>query len=338
MDAHSTRFARSGQARASRLILGAVGIALTLTACDGAGDSVRTSASPGTDFPRVIELDGRTVTIPVRPNRVAILSPSIGEAAYKLIDHSRIAAVSSTLHNDLLSNVAALARRTPIALPGGFQMDPEQVLSLNPDLVLVERSHDAERDAERILARTGIPVVELTRWDTIARIRTNFFLLGRVMAAESNAARIVARMDARVEEVRKAVAGVHDKPVVLALSGFATPLVNGPGTITYDVIAAAGGINATDLMHTGPWDQADVEKIIAADPDYIALIDLHGTGVAGFSAILDHPGMQAVTAIRQQRIKVFLPRVMMSVGADQVVDGLVDLARWIHPQQFTDSE
>jgi iron complex transport system substrate-binding protein len=325
-------------ARASLWSLVAVGVALTLSACDGAGDSLQKSPSRGSDFPRAIELDGRTVTIPERPNRVAILSPSIGEAAYKLIDHSRIAAVSSTLHNDLLSNVAALARRTPIALPGGFQMDPEQVLALNPDLVLVERAHDAERDAEGILARAGIPVVELTRWDTIARIRTNFFLLGRALAAESNAAHIVARMDARVAEVRKAVGGVDDKPVVLALSGFAAPLVNGRGTITDDVIAAAGGINASELMHTGPWDQADVEKIIAADPDFIALIDLHGTGIAGFSAILDHPGMQAVTAVRHRRIKVFLPRVMMSVGADQVVDGLVDLARWIHPQQFTDSE
>jgi iron complex transport system substrate-binding protein len=318
--------------------MASVGAALMLGGCERAGDASPTHGSVAGDFPRVLRINGRTVTIQRRPTRVAILSPSIGEAAYKLIDPSRIAAVSSTLHNDRLSNVAALARKTPVVLPGGFQMDPEQVLALDPDLVLVEPSHDAERDSERILARAGIPVLELSHWDTIANIRDNFLVLGRALAAEPAAEGIVARMDARVASVQKAVRAAGEKPIVLALSGFATPLVNGRGTITHDVIAAAGAVNATDLMHTGPWDQADVEKIIAANPDYIVLIDLQGSGLATFSSILDHPGMNAVTAVREHRLKIFWPRTMMSVGTDQVIDGLVELARWIHPRQFTGSD
>lgn len=108
--------------------------------------------------------------------------------------------------------------------------------------------------------------------------------------------------------------------------------------MTYDLIAQAGGTNATDIMHSGPWDTADVEKIIAANPDYIVLIDLRGTGRKGFSSILDHPGMRVVKAVRNDNIKVLLPRTTMSVGTDQVVDGLVELARWIHPQQFAPSQ
>jgi cobalamin transport system substrate-binding protein len=302
------------------------------------GLSARGRTSAGGDFPRTVDVEGRPVTIPARPNRIAILSPSIGEAAYKLVDPSRIAAVSVTLENDLLSNVAGLARRTATKLPGGFQMDPEQVLALNPDLVLVEPSHDAERDTEKILAQAGIPVVDLRHWDSIAGIRQNFLTLGKVLAAEQDAARIVARIDTRLAEVRSAVAAVKVKAVVLALSGFATPLVNGRGTITYDLIAHAGALNATDIMRSGPWDTADVEKIIAANPDYIALIDLQGQGRSTFSSILDHPGMRVVTAVRNDNIKVFLPRSTMSVGTDQVIDGLVDLARWIYPQQFASTQ
>jgi iron complex transport system substrate-binding protein len=317
-------------------------VAVALVTMAGCGrselvsDLSRRSDTPGDgEFPRTVDVEGRSISLATKPRRIAILSPSIGEAAYKLIDHSRIAAASTTLENERLSNVAALARRTPTKLPGGFQMDPEQVLALDPDLVLVEPSHDAERDAEKILAQAGIPVVDLPRWNSVASIRQNFLTLGKVLAAEQNAAHIVARMDARLEDVRRAVAPVQERAVVLALSGFATPLVNGRGTVTHDLIAHAGAVNATDIMRTGPWDTADVEKIIAADPDYIALIDLHGTGRDAFASILGHPGMRVVTAMRRNQIKVFLPRHMMSVGTDQVIDGLVDLARWIYPEQFT---
>lgn len=312
----------------------AVALSGAAACSSGVGASASGNASASAGFPRSVDVDGRLVTIPARPVRIAILSPGIGEAAYKLVDPSRIAAVSSTLDNDRLTNVAPLVRRTPVRLPAGFKMDPEQVLALKPDVVLVEPSHDAERDAERILAAAGIPVVSMGRWRTVAEIAHNIETLGAVLGEEEKAGLIVRRMTARVANVTRTVAGASERPVVLALSGFANPLMPGPGTVTHDIIALAGGTNATGLMSAGSWDTADVERIVAANPDYIVLIDLRGTGLAGFASVLQHPGMQAVTAVRIGHVKVLAPRIAISTGTDQVVDGLEEIARWIHPKRF----
>ena len=321
--------------RRRAIALASLAVALSSAgACSSGVGTLASGTASAAGFPRSVDIDGRRVTIPARPVRIAVLSPGIGEAAYKLVDSSRIAAVSATLDDERLTNVAALVRRTPIRLPAGFKMDPEQVLALKPDLVLVEPSHDAERDAERILAAAGIPVVSMGRWQTVADIAHNIETLGAVLGAENQAARITHRMNARVADVERTVADAVERPVVLALSGFANPLMPGPGTVTHNIIALAGGMNATDLMRAGPWDAADVERIVAADPDYIVLIDLRGTGLGGFRSLLEHPGMQAVTAVRFGRIKVLAPRITISVGTDQVVDGLEEIARWIHSQRF----
>jgi iron complex transport system substrate-binding protein len=271
-------------------------------------------------FPRqVTSYPNRPVTIPAEPRRIAALSTDVAEVALMLAGPERVVAVPVTNENPYLSGNVDLARQVGIKLPQGNNPDPEQILSMTPDLVLITTRHGGEQDANALLERTGLPVVAFGGWATVDEVRANIRTIGKAVGEDAKA------------EVRAMVdrAG-GPKPVVLALSNQSPiPFIVGPGAVTYDVLVHAGAMPAPDVIGLQRTAPASVEQLINADPEFILLVDVLGKGIESYDELLKNPAVRTVRAVRQGKVAI-VPARSVFAASPRIVDGIYDVATWIH--------
>jgi iron complex transport system substrate-binding protein len=143
-------------------------------------------------------------------------------------------------------------------------------------------------------------------------------LLGRQARAESLVAAMRARLDSLPE--------FADTPrVYIEISG--TPLVTaGLGTFINELISRAGGRNvfAAALQE---YPTVDPEAVLKADPQAILLLhpDMRAADMR------QRVGWQRVSAVRDGRIYDDLDEDLFFRPGPRVVEGIVVLARLLHP-------
>lgn len=316
-----------------------LGLSLLAGCAADADDGPAAHAAGQASYPRTVEVPGDPpyqVTLPSRPVRIAALSPDVAEAAVELVGAGRLAAVPVSATNPALSGHAERLAAVPAKLPPGTDPDPEQIIALNPDLILLTARHGGERDAREALAQAGIPMIAITNgWATLEEVKRNLTLLGRALDAEARARELTAELDRRAAAVAQRVGTVADRPSVAILSNQAgRPFINAADVLTSDLVRRAGGTLVADrigLRTTGP---VTAERLIAADPDAILLIDVTGKGRDSYRPLLDNPAVAELAAVRAGRVKLLPARTSYGIGGVHLADGLEEIARWLHPEAF----
>lgn len=326
-----------------RFLAGLSAVALGLSLLAGCASDTADRASAGTaeqtSYPRTVEVPGdppQQVTLPTRPVRIAALSADVAEAAVELVGAERLTAVPVSATNPSLSSHAEQMATVPTKLPPGNDPDPEQIIALNPDLILITARHGGERDAQAVLAPAGIPMIAITTgWGTLEEVKQNLTLLGRALDAEAKARELTAELDRRADAVAEQAGGTTDRPSVAILSNQAgRPFINAADVLTSDLVRRAGGALVADrigLRSTGP---VSAEQLIAAEPDAILLIDVTGKGRDSFRSLLDNPAVAGLAAVREGRVKLLPARTSYGIGGVRLADGLEEIARWLHPETF----
>jgi iron complex transport system substrate-binding protein len=296
-----------------------------------AGAAPSPTATPASAFPVTIQHEGRSVTIKERPKRIVALSNDVADIALRLAGPERVAALPASNGTPSLAAGAAMAGSVATKLPPGTNPEPEQILSLKPDLVLITTRHGGEQDAAKLLEQVNVPLLIFAHWGKPEEIAENVRVIGKAVGEVEKAEQLVREMETGMERVKKAVAGVQAKPRVVALSDQANrPFLIGKsgGGITPALIAMAGGELVTD--QGGP---AQVEQVVALNPDVIVIIDVWGKGLENYRGILDSPAVQALPAVKNNRI-VILPAWQAFLPTDKVWVGLEALAKALHPEAF----
>jgi iron complex transport system substrate-binding protein len=296
-----------------------------------AGAAPSPTATPASAFPVTIQHEGRSVTIKERPKRIVALSNDVADIALRLAGPERVAALPASNGTPSLAAGAAMAGSVATKLPPGTNPEPEQILSLKPDLVLITTRHGGEQDAAKLLEQVNVPLLIFAHWGKPEVIAENVRVIGKAVGEVEKAEQLVKEMEAGMERVKKAVAGVQTKPRVVAFSDQANrPFLIGKsgGGITPTLIAMAGGELVTD--QGGP---AQTERVVALNPDVIVIIDVWGKGLENYRSILDAPAMQALPAVKNNRI-IVLPAWQAFLPTDQVWVGLEALAKALHPEAF----
>lgn len=325
-----------------RTRLGAAVLSLgLLTGCaqDTAGAPPTPPAQPaGTaSYPRTVQIPGepaQQVVIPARPERIAALSVDVAEAAVELAGADRLIAVPASATNASLSNHAREMAAVTTKLPPGTDPDPEQILSLNPDLILLTTRHGGEQDARATLARAGIPMIAIgNNWGTLEEVKQNLTLLGAALGTEAKAGELVTELDRRARGVTEKLGTVTSRPSVAILSNQAgRPFINAADVLTSDLVERAGGDLVADRIGLRATAPVTAEQLIATEPDAILLIDVTGRGRASFGTVLDNPAVAELAAVRDGRIKLMPARISYGTGSVRIADGLEEIARWLHPQ------
>jgi len=248
--AHSI-FSQRGRARLLRFVLAA---ALSVgSAAAGAGITLTDDS-------------GRSVTLKQAAQRIISLTPHMTELLFAA---GAGAHVVGTVE---YSNYPAAAQR--IARVGdNAQLDLERIVALKPDLIVVWKNGNAQRQLDKLL-RLGIPVFynEPRRLADIAR---SIGQLGRLAGTETVALPEARAFEARAAELRRRYAG--RAPVTVFFQIWDKPLmtINADHLIS-DVIRLCGGQNVfSGLRPLTP--EISTEAVLAADPEAIVGV----TGEAG---------------------------------------------------------
>ena len=240
------------------------------------------SAAAAADI-RLTDDAGRSVILQRPAQRIISLTPHLTELLFAAGAGDRIVGTVE------YSNYPPAARR--IARIGdNARLDLERIVALKPDLVLVWRDGNAQRQLDKLL-RLGVPVYynESRRLPDIARAIEQLGLLAGTEAQALPAARAYT---ARLEELRRRYAG--GAPVTLFFQIWDRPLlsVNGEHLIS-DAIRLCGGRNIfAGLAPLTP--ELTTEAVLAADPEAIVAAGAEAGQTGDLDAWRQWPRMRAV--------------------------------------------
>ncbi|MFQ6099953.1 MAG: ABC transporter substrate-binding protein [Anaerolineae bacterium] len=302
---------------ASLLLVSTTGLA----ACGGASPiQTATSEPPAAtltdDIGNVIEITG-----PVE--RIVSLAPSNTEIAFALGLGDRVVGVTD------------FCDYPPEALEikkiGGVEPNLEQIVALDPDLVLAIGGEPVPPIIGQ-LQELGLTVLVLEP-DDLDALYHDIELAGQAAGAQREAAELIAEMQERVAAVTALTADVTERPLVfyeLDASDPTKPWTAGSGSWHDEFIQMAGGTNLAGTQESA-WVQLNAEEIVAQDPEVIIL------GDAAFGttpeSVAQRPGWDVISAVQNGRVYPIDDNLISRPGP-RVVEGIEELARLIHPELF----
>jgi iron complex transport system substrate-binding protein len=273
----------------------------------------------------VVDDEGTEVVIEGLPERIISLSPANTEIVFTLGAGDRV--VGGTDFDDYPAEAAALP---VVATFTGVIM--EQVVDLEPDLVLAAGNDFTPADDIARMRELGLPVVVVYA-ETVDEVLADIELIGQAIGEAEAAGSITASMTTRLEEVSTAAAEIGSTPRTFYQLG-SEPEIYGPAPDSFiaDMVELAGGepVTTSDpAVFSIP-----VETLIAEDPEVIVVGDAN-YGVCP-ADVMARPGWSDITAVREGAVRA-VDDIPVTRPGPRLADGLASLARAIHPDiEFAD--
>ena len=277
---------------AARPALTALALAAVVVACGGDGTASEPAAAPTDAFPVTIEVDGASVTIPDRPERIVSLSPSSTEGLFAIGAGARVVAA------DEYSDFPAEAPTTDLS---GFTPNLEAIAAFEPDLVVAQYDPG---DLVAGLEALDVPVLLLPSAATLEDVFTQLEALGTATGESAAAAAAVADLRARLDAVVAELPAL-DEPLTYYHELDDTYFTATSATFVGAVYALLGLENVADAADPDGaafgYPQLSAEYLLEADPDLVFLADTRCCAVTaeGFAA---RAGFDVLTAVREGRV------------------------------------
>lgn len=276
-----------------------------------------TASTEVSKFPVSLTDDtGASVVVSTQPHHIASGTEGTDEILTALVPKSDIALVTSLASNPTYSNVV----NQVTGIPQMQHANPEKILSVHPDLVLL--ASYVKPGVVKQVRNAGVPVYEFHDFTSVASIEKNIKVIGQLVGATKKANQVVNQMNDNITKIKDAVA---KEPKVSVLDYSSYGFAGGKNTTVNDIITAAGGTNAASALNG--WQKISDEQIVKMNPDVI--IDSKGDK-AFLKKLANDPGLQNVTAIKEHHL-YSIPDADLSSVSQYIVKGMVDLAHDIHP-------
>lgn len=265
-----------------------------------------------------------------RPQRIVSLSPSVTEILYGIGAWPQVIAVSQfcTYPEDV---------KNKPRVNGWDKTNLEQVMALKPDFVIgVDAQEPFLRDK-----LTGLGVRSLfVKSQTLADIMASMGEIGRGTGHEQEATNLVAKTQAEIEAVRKAV-GDRPPPRVLCIVDRVPGTIRDLYTATKgsyldELISIAGGDSIAPQGDHG-YGKINKEAVLTLNPEVIIDMVQGSKGNFGEDPVAVWNELGEVRAVRDKRIySMSDPSV---IHPSQFVGHTAQVfARALHPESFSDAK
>lgn len=293
----------------------------TLPAEDGAGDFPRT-----VEVPAGPDLAATSLILDAAPRRVAALTYETAELVAELGAADRLVMVQQAMTNPALSDHAEAMADVAHHAPTEGDIDVEAVIAARPELVLLSDRRGLEAGVGRAIEGAGIPVLVLPNtWASVEDLALNIGLVGQALGLDEAAAELA-------DEITDGLGDVTDPagPRVLVLSNQAgQPFVTAGAAFPLEVVRLAGAQDGSESLGMARSGPISAEQVIAADPDAILLVDLHGSGEQVFTPLLTNPAVAALPAVAEDRVLLVEGREVQALGLTSTVEGRDRIADWL---------
>ena len=253
-----------------------------------AGAAGAPQATPS--FPVTVTAGNGKLIVPKAPRRIVSLSATATESLFAIDAGKQVIAV------DEQSDYPQGAPRTTLS---GFTPNVEAIAAYKPDLVIASYDPKGLVDA---LGKLGIPVLIHDAPATLPGAYQQIRQLGLVTGHLDDAARVIARMRARIGKI---VASAREKTGDLSVYHELSPDYYSASSSSfigraYTLLGLKNVADAADGSGSG-YPQLSAEYIVAASPDLIVLADSVCCGQKP-ATVAARPGWGTIEAVRSGSI------------------------------------
>jgi iron complex transport system substrate-binding protein len=296
------------QLRFVLLVFCAVGVAASASCRPSPPVASSSAAIPASgEFPRTLVLgNNRQVVIARKPVRIVSMSLGTDELLCALVGPERIAALSRYAPEPEVSNVPEIARRVGVFV----EREPERIVALKPDLVLMARYTKAE--LRRVAELAGASTIDMTDLKGFADIEKNLRLIAKAVGEESRAESVIREMRERLSVARGKLNPKYvDMRVIFLMPG---NFVAGRDTIHDECFSAAGLRNATAEAGISGTVKISEEQLLRLNPDLIVVAYGFAQDAGFREALLADPRFAPINAIRNRRVITLPSRALRTVS------------------------
>jgi iron complex transport system substrate-binding protein len=244
-----------------------------------------------------------------KPQRIVSLNLCTDQIVQDLVSGERIAGLSYLSADPTMSAKAEESSQYRL-----LRGRAEEVLELNPDLILV--GNYTTPAVVNLLKRLGRRVVAVEQPTTFDGIRKLVMTVALAVGEEQRGWQLIADFDLRLST---AAAGSNRSPAPRVVALEVNNFTQGEGTLLDAIISASGLSNMASQRVPGGIGRVSLEQLVQAPPDLLVLAH----GPATFRTVLaDNLRHPVVRALRQGRPKVTLPMSSYLCGTPAVVNAV----------------
>lgn len=273
--------------------------AITLVALSGCGSQNLTAID-------ISQAKPVTVMTTERPSAQRIVALANGSA--EII--SALGLRRILVGRDIASTDSDL-KSVPI-VTSGHQVIPEKIISLNPDLVLIDKSTGPQNALDALRA-AGIKVVATPEAWTLADIPLKVTAIAAALGTPVGGKALntaMAAVTGPLGSVRS-----HARIAFLYLrGGSAIYLIGGKGSGADSLISAVGAVDVGAAQLKNPFNALTSEEMIALNPQVILVMTKGLASTGGVSGLIALPGVAQTEAGKKKRIISVDDSLLLSFG------------------------
>ncbi len=275
-----------------------IALVALLTGC--AQSQVASTYTISQDDVRSISLDSPTA---FTAQRVVVLANGVAEIIQSLNGQAIIVGRDISSTEDSLSEI-------PI-VTSGHQVLPEKVISLKPDLVIIDASTGPKPAIQSIKA-AGVTVIETPESWSLKDLPIKVRAVGRAIGAVDQAELLVQQLNQSLQ-----TSTINNAPRVafLYLRGTSSIyLIGGPGSGADSLLDAIGAVDVGAQNLERPFNTLTAESLAALNPDVIVVMSKGLESVGGIQGLLKLPGVAQTNAGKNSAVIDVDDSLLLSFG------------------------
>lgn len=273
------------------------------------------------EFPlELTDATGETITLEEQPESVVALQPSDAQTVFEIGAEGRLVGMP---YSDATTG---LERGDRADVGNGFTINHEQVVSLEPDVVLAANITSSE-DIEQ-LRSAGLTVYQFDKAESLDDVKENVRTTGKLTGECDGAEETIDWMNDQLSIVERALEG-EDRPLAYYAMG-PDGSTAGTATFQHEALTTAGVENIAGRAGISSWGQISAETVVNENPEWIIYPDFQ-----------DEPpipeSVKATTAYQNDNT-LAVNANHISQPAPQVVYAIVDIVETVHPESYAEAE
>jgi iron complex transport system substrate-binding protein len=255
-------------------------------------------------------------------SRVVVLANGVAEILQALNARSIIVGRD-------ISSTEEVLKEIPI-VTSGHQVIPEKIISLNPDLVIIDASTGPKPAIESI-RRAGIKIVETPESWSLDDLPIKVRAVGQAVGAPGQADFLIQKLNLSLRTSKLSNA---PRVAFLYLRGTsAVYLIGGEGSGADSLLTAIGAIDVGAQNLERPFNTLTAESLATLNPDVILVMSKGLESVGGIDGLLKLPGVAQTNAGKNSAIIDVDDSLLLSFGprTPSLVEALAKALKKVYP-------
>lgn len=245
------------------------------------------------------------------PQRIVSLNLCTDQLVAEIVSRERLVGVSKLAADPSLSSMSG--QFSGVKLLSGTT---EEVLNLNPDLVIVSDTTAAA--TLELLRQVGLRVLIVPMASSFEALRANIRAIAVAVGEANVGEALILDFDDRLRSARSTVAS---RPTALAYQ--VNSLVSGPDSLLDEILDAAGYHNLARDISTGRTGRVPLESLVTHPPDLLVFANAPGDYKTVLADNLRHP---AIMYVKSRRPSIVLPMPYWLCATPRIADAVEMLA------------